>query len=188
MRVAITGVCLWFPHKGRVPHISLVFREMWDTTALSLWLSKPGGLLISYTDGISEAMTAEDEELGRLGCSKLLPRRPPAMAAEVMEQVLRAPNEFTAGAEQHDDMTFAGHENHEYVTWPCPAGNSDTDRNHPLLCPQRLHRIDGCGAAGRDQRGSEAAYRKQDTDQQNRGWIMFANTKEEGFEGPRHDP
>jgi len=31
--------CLSFPHKGRVPHISLVFREMWDTTALSLWLS-----------------------------------------------------------------------------------------------------------------------------------------------------
>jgi hypothetical protein len=22
----------WFPHEGRVPHISLVFREMWDTT------------------------------------------------------------------------------------------------------------------------------------------------------------
>jgi len=28
--------CPWFPHKGRVPHISLVFREMWDSTALSL--------------------------------------------------------------------------------------------------------------------------------------------------------
>jgi hypothetical protein len=27
------------PHECRVPHISLVFREMWDTTALSLWLS-----------------------------------------------------------------------------------------------------------------------------------------------------
>ena len=26
------GSCPWFPHKGRVPHISLVFREMWDTT------------------------------------------------------------------------------------------------------------------------------------------------------------
>ena len=26
----------WFPHEGRVPHISLVFREMWDTTASSL--------------------------------------------------------------------------------------------------------------------------------------------------------
>ena len=22
----------WFEYKGRVPHISLVFREMWDTT------------------------------------------------------------------------------------------------------------------------------------------------------------
>jgi hypothetical protein len=27
---------LSFPNQGRVPHISLVFREMWDTTALSL--------------------------------------------------------------------------------------------------------------------------------------------------------
>jgi hypothetical protein len=25
--------------ESAVPHISLVFREMWDTTALSLWLS-----------------------------------------------------------------------------------------------------------------------------------------------------
>jgi hypothetical protein len=29
-------MALSFPHQGRVPHISLVFREMWDTTALSL--------------------------------------------------------------------------------------------------------------------------------------------------------
>jgi hypothetical protein len=28
----------WFPDKVRVPHISLVFREMWDTTAPSLLL------------------------------------------------------------------------------------------------------------------------------------------------------
>ena len=27
------------PDEGRVPHISLVFREMWDTTAPSLYLS-----------------------------------------------------------------------------------------------------------------------------------------------------
>ena len=26
----------WFPDESRVPHISLVFREMWDTTAPSL--------------------------------------------------------------------------------------------------------------------------------------------------------
>jgi hypothetical protein len=34
--LSTTGVCLSFPNKGRVPHISLVFREMWDSTALSL--------------------------------------------------------------------------------------------------------------------------------------------------------
>ena len=28
---AHAGVCLWLPYEGRVPHISLVFREMWDT-------------------------------------------------------------------------------------------------------------------------------------------------------------
>jgi hypothetical protein len=27
---------LSFPRRGRVPHISLVFREMWDSAALSL--------------------------------------------------------------------------------------------------------------------------------------------------------
>jgi hypothetical protein len=31
-----TGVYLLFPDEGRVPHISLVFREIWDTTALFL--------------------------------------------------------------------------------------------------------------------------------------------------------
>ena len=34
-----TPLCLWFPRQGRVPHISLVFREMWDTTAPSPLLS-----------------------------------------------------------------------------------------------------------------------------------------------------
>ena len=27
-----TAVYLWFPHEGRVPHTSLVFRETWDTS------------------------------------------------------------------------------------------------------------------------------------------------------------
>ena len=28
------GGCLWLSDEGRVPHISRVFREMWDTTTL----------------------------------------------------------------------------------------------------------------------------------------------------------
>jgi hypothetical protein len=27
-----TPLTSWFRHEGRVPHISLVFREMWDTS------------------------------------------------------------------------------------------------------------------------------------------------------------
>jgi phosphoserine phosphatase RsbU/P len=35
-----------------------------------------------------------------------VPHRPTASAAEVLEQIFRAADEFTAGAEQHDDMTL----------------------------------------------------------------------------------
>jgi sigma-B regulation protein RsbU (phosphoserine phosphatase) len=65
-----------------------------------------GDLLIAYTDGISEAMTAEDEEWGEERMLEAMPRRPSASASEVMEKVFRAADEFTAGAEQHDDMTL----------------------------------------------------------------------------------
>jgi sigma-B regulation protein RsbU (phosphoserine phosphatase) len=67
---------------------------------------EPGDLLIAYTDGISEAMTADDEEWGEDRMLDATPRYPSALASEVMEKVFRAADEFTAGAEQHDDMTL----------------------------------------------------------------------------------
>jgi phosphoserine phosphatase RsbU/P len=67
---------------------------------------EPGDLLIAYTDGISEAMTAEDEEWGENRMLDAVPRRPTPSAAEVLEKIFRAADEFTAGAEQHDDMTL----------------------------------------------------------------------------------
>jgi phosphoserine phosphatase RsbU/P len=71
----------------------------------SLFL-EPGDLLIAYTDGISEAMTSEDEEWGEHRMLQAAPRRPTASAGEVLEEIFRAADEFTAGAEQHDDMTL----------------------------------------------------------------------------------
>jgi sigma-B regulation protein RsbU (phosphoserine phosphatase) len=67
---------------------------------------EPGDLLIAYTDGISEAMTADDEEWGEDRMLEATPRYPSPLASEVMEKVFRAADEFTAGAEQHDDMTL----------------------------------------------------------------------------------
>jgi sigma-B regulation protein RsbU (phosphoserine phosphatase) len=67
---------------------------------------EPGDLLVAYTDGISEAMTAEDEEWGEDRMLEAVPRRATASAAEVLEEIFRAADVFTAGAEQHDDMTL----------------------------------------------------------------------------------
>jgi sigma-B regulation protein RsbU (phosphoserine phosphatase) len=65
-----------------------------------------GDLLIAYTDGISEAMTADDEEWGEDRMLAAVPRHPLASASEVLETIFRAADEFTAGAKQHDDMTL----------------------------------------------------------------------------------
>ena len=48
-------------NKGRVPHISLVFREMWDTTALSLSaLVQPMHLAVSLRDNPNLAKNERD--------------------------------------------------------------------------------------------------------------------------------
>jgi len=78
---------------------------MVDYEAKSMIL-EPGDLLIAYTDGISEAMTAEDEEWGEDRMLEAAPRQRDASAAEVLEEIFRAADAFTAGAEQHDDMTL----------------------------------------------------------------------------------
>jgi phosphoserine phosphatase RsbU/P len=85
------------------PVVGLLPFAAYQTGSLIL---EPGDLLIAYTDGISEAMTAEDEEWGETRMLEAVPRWPAASAAEVLEQVFRAADEFTAGAEQHDDMTL----------------------------------------------------------------------------------
>lgn len=66
---------------------------------------EPGDVFIGYTDGISEAMTSQDEEWGE---ERLIASVPNAAqkASEVVEKIFAATDAFTAGAEQHDDMTL----------------------------------------------------------------------------------
>jgi sigma-B regulation protein RsbU (phosphoserine phosphatase) len=67
---------------------------------------RAGDLLVAFTDGVSEAMTAAHEEWGE---ERLLPVlqqvrcEPPAV---VIERVMAAADAFVAGAPQHDDMTL----------------------------------------------------------------------------------
>jgi sigma-B regulation protein RsbU (phosphoserine phosphatase) len=65
----------------------------------------PGDLLLMFTDGISEAMTHDDEEWGeeRMIASAEKCREKTAEAA--LKDLFRDVDAFTAGAPQHDDMT-----------------------------------------------------------------------------------
>jgi len=72
----------------------------------------PGDLLLFYTDGISEAENAREEEWGEealigaaRGCAGLPPETwlPPA---EMISRIMQAADNFVAGAAQHDDMTL----------------------------------------------------------------------------------
>ncbi|SNS36382.1 sigma-B regulation protein RsbU (phosphoserine phosphatase) [Granulicella rosea] len=65
----------------------------------------PGDLLLLYTDGISEAMTAEDVEWGEDGMIAAAAHTFDGTAKAAVDSILNAADRFTAGAPQHDDMT-----------------------------------------------------------------------------------
>ena len=65
---------------------------------------QPGDTFLAYTDGISEAMTIDDEEWEderMLACA----RANHGSAAGVLRALFAGADAFTAGAPQHDDMT-----------------------------------------------------------------------------------
>lgn len=67
---------------------------------------QPGDIFLGYTDGVSEAMNAADEEWGEpnlieetQGCRGLEPR-------EMIDCLIAGADRFANGAPQHDDMTL----------------------------------------------------------------------------------
>jgi sigma-B regulation protein RsbU (phosphoserine phosphatase) len=66
---------------------------------------KPGDLLLLFTDGISEAMNAADEEWGEERLLCVLKNSSAAKPATIASALFQAADEFTGLAPQHDDMT-----------------------------------------------------------------------------------
>ena len=67
---------------------------------------EPGDLLVAFTDGVSEAMNAVQEEWGE---ERLLPVLQDARGeplGSVIERVMAGADAYVAGAPQHDDMTL----------------------------------------------------------------------------------
>ena len=67
---------------------------------------QPGDLMIAYTDGISEAMTRDDEEWGEDRMIAAAAAVNGSSAKDVLVSMFAAADAFTAGAPQHDDMTL----------------------------------------------------------------------------------
>jgi phosphoserine phosphatase RsbU/P len=66
---------------------------------------RPGDLLFLYTDGVTEAVDAEEREFGEERLLDLLARSGAANAAESIAQVKAAVSEFSCGEPQFDDLT-----------------------------------------------------------------------------------
>jgi sigma-B regulation protein RsbU (phosphoserine phosphatase) len=65
-----------------------------------------GDVLVAYTDGISEAMNAANEEWGE-ECLMAAVESNRAMSAQTLiDRLMMAADAFVAGAPQHDDMTL----------------------------------------------------------------------------------
>jgi sigma-B regulation protein RsbU (phosphoserine phosphatase) len=65
-----------------------------------------GDVLLFYTDGISEAMNATDEEWGEERMVAAVRACQCLPAGEMIDELIQEADRFVAGAPQHDDMTM----------------------------------------------------------------------------------
>jgi serine phosphatase RsbU (regulator of sigma subunit) len=66
----------------------------------------PGDIVLAFTDGISEAMNASEDEWGEDRMIAEAQAHADLNAEELLHRVFRAADAFAAGAPQHDDMTL----------------------------------------------------------------------------------
>jgi serine phosphatase RsbU (regulator of sigma subunit)/dihydrofolate reductase len=66
----------------------------------------PGDILLAFTDGISEAMNASEDEWGEARMIAEAQAHADLNAEELLQRLFRAADAFAAGAPQNDDMTI----------------------------------------------------------------------------------
>ncbi|MGA8027091.1 MAG: PP2C family protein-serine/threonine phosphatase [Bryobacteraceae bacterium] len=84
------------------PPVGLFPQAKYDSGEIDL---QPGDLIVLFTDGMSEAMNAAEEEWGECRLIGEVVNSPCGCPAEAVEALFRGADAFTAGAPQHDDMT-----------------------------------------------------------------------------------
>jgi phosphoserine phosphatase RsbU/P len=85
------------------PVVGLLKQARYQQTHCDL---EPGDVVIAFTDGVSEAMTAEGEEWGEERFIKAAQECRQLGAPEIITRLMAGADAFAAGAPQHDDMTL----------------------------------------------------------------------------------
>ena len=85
------------------PVIGLLAGAVYKEQTLQLL---PGDILLAFTDGISEAMNASEDEWGEDRMIAEAQAHADLNAEELLQRLFRAADAFAAGAPQHDDMTL----------------------------------------------------------------------------------
>ena len=65
----------------------------------------PGDQVVIFSDGLSEALSADGEEFGDARILDVLERSPGNPPHEVVERLIGAVRQFACGATQNDDIT-----------------------------------------------------------------------------------
>jgi len=92
---------------GLVLGLKLDDGEMFDRLLIEQTIPlEAGDLYVLFTDGISEAMNADDDCFGEARLARLLEEHADLPADELRERILRDVEAFADGAPQHDDMTM----------------------------------------------------------------------------------
>ncbi len=67
---------------------------------------RPGDLLLLFTDGVTEALNAAEEEFGEERLQTLIRRLAHLPADEIKSHILLELQQWIGDAPQHDDLTF----------------------------------------------------------------------------------
>ncbi len=84
------------------PVIGLLQNCSYEEGSLAI---RQGDVLLTYTDGISEAMSAADEEWGEEAMMLAAEEASGGTAEDIVRAIFDAADRFTGKAPQHDDMT-----------------------------------------------------------------------------------
>lgn len=67
---------------------------------------KEGDVIVTFTDGVSEAMNVEGDEFGEERLIAAVRPAPNVASAELITRITAAADSFAGSAPQHDDMTL----------------------------------------------------------------------------------